>query len=1118
LKKILYILFIFNTLVLSTFAQTTQEEFGKNRIQYKNFEWKYLSTANFDIYFYDGGLDIAQQAAKYAELDYEGIIEKIDYAPYTKLKLILYNCHDDLLQSNIRNFNENPALGGQTQFINTKIEIPFEGNQLEFRSRIRKGVAEYLITDMMYGGNIKDIYRNSLLLVLPEWYISGAAAFIANGWDNKMDDKMRDIFSHKKVISPNHIGAYNPELIGQSVFHFLQEKGGKNAISSALSITRITRNYEHGFSASTGFRYRTFEREWIKYYFQNSNAVIEGYTIPVFDKALKNRKNKDYFRVKHSPNGQYIAYSSNEKGKYTVWVLDTKTDKKTKFLSGGFKTYDQEENQKTPLLAWKSDKVLSVIEVKKSKITMTTEDVTGGPRVSREFGTFEQVLDFDYSDDGNNIIFSGEKGGQSDIFLFNSKTNQIKQITNDLFDDHHPCFVKGGYSFVFSSNRTDDTLYVRKVKISQIMNSFDIFLFDPFGKNFTKLKQITHTPFNETNPVSISPTEICFLSDESGVANVKLFNNKDTTFRVITDFQQDISHFDISYNKTFSFIQENKMKEQLFPNYPLDLKANKILPVIPRMSQHLFHLKSTYELLQQPEIKPNTSNPVDINFSSNQSAPADTSIPDPNSSNLIFDSQNNNSKANKDKEITFGSNQQNTNKPIENQNPTNGDDDININNYVFDSDLKKDPLRNIYGNKTSDSAFNLHPNEVLTTHETKTEESIKISDYTHLKPSLNLDNTISSAFINKIGGFGVLLEADVSDWLENHKFSGGVYSNTSLTNSNIYLSYEYLKKRIDYKFTYSKRRIEASDTTNNYHKYGNDMLELGIIYPISPSARICFTPFFIYDKHKNISKVLINNDKYDGDNVYLGGKAEFVFDNTTSLGMNMIHGTKMRIFAENYASMKEDNKSYVKYQIDIRNYKKIHREIVFATRFTSGHYGGKAPKNYLIGGMDNWIFWKNETQTAENNPLKVSATSDNRDWFYNQYVTNLRGFNFNRQFGNSHILANAELRIPLIKYFYRGLITSHFLRNFQVVGFYDIGTAWTGDSPFNTNNSQNSYYKYSGNFRIKVTNYESPFLRSYGVGIRTYALGYYAKLDLAFPVINTVRQTPKLMLSLGYDF
>ena len=40
--------------------------FGKNRVQYGDFHWSYYMNDNFDVYFYQGGNDLAQYAQAYA--------------------------------------------------------------------------------------------------------------------------------------------------------------------------------------------------------------------------------------------------------------------------------------------------------------------------------------------------------------------------------------------------------------------------------------------------------------------------------------------------------------------------------------------------------------------------------------------------------------------------------------------------------------------------------------------------------------------------------------------------------------------------------------------------------------------------------------------------------------------------------------------------------------------------------------------------------------------------------------------------------------------------------------------------------------------------------------------
>ncbi len=46
-------------------AQRAYETFGRNRIQYKDLDWKYLSSENFDLYFYGERKKTAQEALQY---------------------------------------------------------------------------------------------------------------------------------------------------------------------------------------------------------------------------------------------------------------------------------------------------------------------------------------------------------------------------------------------------------------------------------------------------------------------------------------------------------------------------------------------------------------------------------------------------------------------------------------------------------------------------------------------------------------------------------------------------------------------------------------------------------------------------------------------------------------------------------------------------------------------------------------------------------------------------------------------------------------------------------------------------------------------------------------------
>ena len=215
---------------------------------------------------------------------------------------------------------------------------------------------------------------------------------------------------------------------------------------------------------------------------------------------------------------------------------------------------------------------------------------------------------------------------------------------------------------------------------------------------------------------------------------------------------------------------------------------------------------------------------------------------------------------------------------------------------------------------------------------------------------------------------------------------------------------------------------------------------------------------------------------------------------------------------------KSNNKeqSFSNLKLDFRHYQKIHREIVFATKAFYGSFFGNSPKQYLLGGMDNWIGKKSNTES--NSPLQTSSERVNSDLLFVEYATNLRGFDYATLFGNNVLMLNAELRIPLIRYLAGGPITSNFFRNLQFTGFFDIGSAWSGVSPFNQDNRISNQTIKEGTFTIDLRNYKNPWLYSYGIGFRTMLLGYYTKLDVAWPVEDYVVQNTRFQLTLGYDF
>ena len=149
---------------LSVEAQNypSQEQFGKNRVQYQRFEWKILKTNNFEIYHHGAGTPLATLAAQYAESEFDRITEALGYTPYNRIKIFLYNSPQELLQSNMGMANSSDLSETELNLAKARLEIAFTGDQISFRKQLIKEISRLGVYDMLYGGSLKDALRSQV--------------------------------------------------------------------------------------------------------------------------------------------------------------------------------------------------------------------------------------------------------------------------------------------------------------------------------------------------------------------------------------------------------------------------------------------------------------------------------------------------------------------------------------------------------------------------------------------------------------------------------------------------------------------------------------------------------------------------------------------------------------------------------------------------------------------------------------------------------------------------------------------------------------------------------------------------------------------------------------------
>jgi hypothetical protein len=131
---------------------------------------------------------------------------------------------------------------------------------------------------------------------------------------------------------------------------------------------------------------------------------------------------------------------------------------------------------------------------------------------------------------------------------------------------------------------------------------------------------------------------------------------------------------------------------------------------------------------------------------------------------------------------------------------------------------------------------------------------------------------------------------------------------------------------------------------------------------------------------------------------------------------------------------------------------------------------------------------------------------------------NMRGFKQNIANGTNSIVLNSEFRLPLFSTLFNRPVNNAFIRNFQLVQFIDLGTAWSGPLS-NIERPTNSYSSNPPAVTVKLkSGGVGPLAGGYGFGARSTLLSYFLRVDAAWEMNGFFKGKPIWYLAMGIDF
>lgn len=1068
------------------FYNGMQMNFGKNRVQYNNRYWKFYRFERFDVYSYEDGTDLSLYVADFVEKELELVERFFDYEIERRLIFLTYNKLSDFRQSNIGLVSETEEynIGGTTQIIQNKVFLYFDGDHVNFERQIRAAIAEVLLTEMMFGNGLRDNLTNSTMINLPEWYLEGLISFVSNPWDYELENRVKDgIVSgkYKRFVSLQDDDA---RYAGHSFWKYVADLYGASIIPQILYITKINKNAESGFLYVLGSKLQQLSIDWTAYYLGLYTSTEENAELPAQGSVIKRpNKRRVYQNIRISPDGNHLAYVTNQKGQYKIWIHDETSGKQRRIYKRGQKL-DQINDYSYPVIAWHpTSEILGFVTEEKGFLKIHFYNLETRSITTRNLLYFEKILDMSFSPDARKLVFSGVSDGQTDIWVFDIASSTNEQITNDLADDYSPRFINNMSSISFVSNRRMDTLFREEDPENNTTTAFAVFVYDYAGKD-PQLQRISEGNYiNHYQPLSPGRNEFFYLSDKNGIVN-RYYAQYDSLISLV-DTTIHYRYFANSY--PLSNYKRNILSQDI------NTETGQIAEIIYNDSRyHMYKYPMDSEPKYGERLEPTEYRNRHVN-------------------RLIREDSIHHVEK---KVISM--------KDIANNRVVHEGDTIalqafriDINNYIFEREKL-----NYYNNQLRSRNLNL----VL---DSAQNDNMMYIDYSTAFYPNKLVNQIDFSFLNASyqaftggafyfnPGLNLLFKVGANDLFEDYRLVGGVRFATDFDSNEYLLSFENLKQQLDKQLLFHRQVFKNYTYDATTIKTFTHELLGSLKYPLNQTLALKGTASFRHDNTVTLSESLSSLNQPNTVKVWGGLKAELIFDNTRVLGTNLYSGMRWKVFGEAYRQVNAAKSDLFVVGGDFRHYTRIHRTLIWANRVAASASFGRSPLIYYLGSVDNWInLFQQKVPTFD----ESVAIDYSQNYAYQALATNLRGFSQNIRNGSNFVVINTELRWPVIRYLIGHPLSSGFLNNFQVVGFADVGTAWSGLDPFNDENAWDKEVIRNGPLTITLDSNRDPIVAGYGVGIRSQLLGYFIRLDWAWGVESMVIQPRMFYLSLSLDF
>ena len=513
--------------------------FGRNKPRYRSFDFKVAETQHFTLHHYMNNPQMVEYLNKVSEQWYINHRNFFKKDILFKNPIIVYNNHAEFQQTNTISGDIGIGTGGVTEALKNRIVMP-----VAFSLQATHHVLVHEMVHAFQYNNILNGDSTSLqnLANLPLWMVEGMAEYLSVGRKDPFTAMwMRDAILNNNLpeISKMDNFKYFPYRYGQSLMAFLGGFYGDDKINTMFMSTAkyglelgLIDAFRHDSKTLTGMWHNALKTQYA--------SVLDGRKEMPQGKKLISDSNSGSINVSPaiSPNGKYVIFLS-EKDLFNMdlYLADALTGKVLNKVTSLGQSGDLDYmNVMESSGGWSpNSKDFVFVGIKKGRNVLVIKDADTGKTLNTvSVSNLDAFASPVYHPNGKEIIVTGLKEGQVDLYSINIKSKKATQITNDIYSEAMPAFSSDGTKLVFCYDRKS----VDKGRTDG-RYTFDLAEMD-YPAGTIRTYDIFHGADN-LNPVFDHQDNLYFVSDRDGMRNLYKYDRISGDVLQMTDLLTGVS-------------------------------------------------------------------------------------------------------------------------------------------------------------------------------------------------------------------------------------------------------------------------------------------------------------------------------------------------------------------------------------------------------------------------------------------------------------------------------------------------------------------------------------------------------------------------------------------------